>query len=204
VLIDVVKTPSANLIDVARQVKDRVAGLASVQNGDVSMNLLLDRAHDLNVSLKGLLREGLLGCLFSMLCVLVFFRNIRSTLIIAVSLPISLLATTAILKSMGITLNILTVSGLIVAMGRIVDDAIVILDNMYRRMQERQGQPALRVLSSAVTEMLPAIFASTATTVAVKSRTSGSARSSRWVCPCRVTSSAAMTATLCPGSRRPR
>lgn len=167
VLIDVIKTPSANLIDVARQVKDRVAGLASVQNGDVSMNLLLDRAHDLNASLKGLLREGLLGCLFSMLCVLVFFRNIRSTLIIAVSLPISLLATTAILKSMGITLNILTVSGLIVAMGRIVDDAIVILDNMYRRMQERQDQPAIRVLSSAVTEMLPAIFASTATTVAV-------------------------------------
>jgi Cation/multidrug efflux pump len=167
VLIDVIKTPSANIIDVAKQVKDRVAQLPAVQNGDVAMNPLLDRAHDLNASLKGLLREGLLGCLFSMLCVLVFFRNIRSTLIIAVSLPVSLLATTAILKSMGITLNILTVSGLIVAMGRIVDDAIVILDNMYRKMQEHNDEPKLRVLSSAVVEMLPAIFASTATTVAV-------------------------------------
>ncbi len=167
VLIDVIKTPSANITDVASQVKARVAGLPSVQSGDVSLNVLLDRAHDLNASLMGLVREGLLGCLFSMLCVLVFFRNVRSTLIIAVSLPISLLATTAILKSMGITLNILTVSGLIVAMGRIVDDAIVILDNMYRRIQERKEEPALRVLSSAVVEMLPAIFASTATTVAV-------------------------------------
>lgn len=167
VLIDVVKSPSANITDVAKQVKARVSALPSVQSGDVSLNLLLDRAHDLNKSLMGLVREGLLGCLFSMLCVLVFFRNLRSTLIIAVSLPISLLATTAILKSMGITLNILTVSGLIVAMGRIVDDAIVILDNMYRRIQERKGEPALQVLSSAVVEMLPAIFASTATTVAV-------------------------------------
>lgn len=168
VLIDVIKTPSANIIDVAKQVKDRVASIPSLNNGDVSLNLTLDRAHDLNESLMGLLREGLLGCLFSMLCVLVFFRNVRSTLIIAVSLPISLLATTAILKSMGITLNILTVSGLIVAMGRIVDDAIVILDNMYRRMQEKKNdKPALQVLSSAVVEMLPAIFASTATTVAV-------------------------------------
>ncbi|RUS46975.1 efflux RND transporter permease subunit [Cohnella sp. AR92] len=169
VTIDVIKTPSANLIDVAKQVKDRVAHLSDVQNGDVAMSLLLDRAHDLNASLKGLLREGLLGCLFSMICVLVFFRNIRSTLIIAVSLPISLLATTALLKAMGITLNILTVSGLIVAMGRIVDDAIVILDNMYRRTQERKDgdESRIRVLSSSVVEMLPAIFASTATTVAV-------------------------------------
>lgn len=167
VLIDVIKTPSANIIDVAKQVKQRVASLPSLNNGEVSLQLTLDRAHDLNDSLKGLLREGLLGCLFSMLCVLLFFRNVRSTLIIAVSLPISLLATTAILKSMGITLNILTVSGLIVAMGRIVDDAIVILDNMYRSMQENKGKPTLQTLASAVVEMLPAIFASTATTVAV-------------------------------------
>ncbi|MDR4215697.1 efflux RND transporter permease subunit, partial [Bacillus paralicheniformis] len=68
-------------------------------------------------SLNGLIREGLLGCLFSMVCVFFFFRNVRSTLLIAISLPISLLATAAILKTMGITLNILTVSGLIVAMG---------------------------------------------------------------------------------------
>lgn len=167
VLIDVIKTPSSNIIDVAKQVKERVASIPSLNNGDVSLQLTLDRAHDLNESLMGLLREGLLGCVFSMLCVLVFFRNVRSTLIIAVSLPISLLATTAILKSMGITLNILTVSGLIVAMGRIVDDAIVILDNMYRRMQENKDKPALATLSSAVVEMMPAIFASTATTVAV-------------------------------------
>lgn len=167
VLIDVIKAPSANIIDVAKHVKERAAGLAPVNDGDAKLDLMLDRAHDLNSSLMGLLREGLLGCLFSMLCVLIFFRNVRSTLLIAISLPISLLATTAILESMGVTLNILTVSGLIVAMGRIVDDAIVILDNMYRRMQERNGQPAIQALSAAVVEMLPAIFASTATTIAV-------------------------------------
>lgn len=167
VMINVIKTPSANITSVADSVKQRVDALPAVQSGDVSMNLVLDRAHDLNNSLMGLLREGILGCVFSMLCVLLFFRNLRSTLIIAVSLPISLLATTAILKSMGVTLNILTVSGLIVAMGRIVDDAIVILDNMYRRAQDNKDKPILGVLSAAAIEMLPAIFASTATTIAV-------------------------------------
>lgn len=167
VIINVIKTPTATITDVAQHVKERVSGIAAVKSGDVTMSLQTDRAHDLNSSLKGLIREGLLGCLFSMLCVLFFFRNVRSTLLIAVSLPISLLATTAILKWMGITLNILTVSGLIVAMGRIVDDAIVILDNMHRRVQENKDKPILQVLSSAVVEMLPAIFASTATTIAV-------------------------------------
>ncbi|WP_277424223.1 efflux RND transporter permease subunit [Cohnella candidum] len=167
VLLNVIKTPSANITTVAAQVKERVSRIAEVKNGDVNMNLTLDRGRDLNASLLGLLREGILGCVFSMLCVLLFFRHVRSTLLIAVSLPISLLATTAILKSMGITLNILTISGLIVAMGRIVDDAIVILDNMHRRMQERDGKPIIGVLASAAVEMLPAIFASTATTIAV-------------------------------------
>ncbi|GIP26249.1 hypothetical protein J23TS9_13790 [Paenibacillus sp. J23TS9] len=68
---------------------------------------------------------------------------------------------------MGVTLNILTVSGLIVAMGRIVDDAIVILDNMHRKMQEKNDQGTLHALAASVVEMLPAIFGSTATTVAV-------------------------------------
>ncbi|MBB6669310.1 efflux RND transporter permease subunit [Cohnella nanjingensis] len=167
VLVNVIKTPGANITDVAADVKARVAELPAVKSGDVAMTLTADRAHDLNSSLMGLIREGLLGCVFSMLCVLIFFRNVRSTLLIAVSLPISLLATTAILKAMGVTLNILTVSGLIVAMGRIVDDAIVILDNMHRRMQKKREQSALHVLSSSVVEMLPAIFGSTATTVAV-------------------------------------
>ncbi|PFJ15550.1 acriflavine resistance protein B [Bacillus cereus] len=141
--------------------------LDTVNPKDVSFQVLLDREKELNSSLFGLVREGLLGCLFSMICVFFFFRNVRSTLLIAISLPISLLATTAFLKSMSITLNILTVSGLIVAMGRIVDDSIVILDNMYRKREESKDKSMLSILASSVTEMIPAILGSTLTTIAV-------------------------------------
>ncbi len=68
---------------------------------------------------------------------------------------------------MGISLNILTVSGLIVAMGRVVDDSIVILDNMNRKVEEAKGITSVRLLTGAVSEMIPAIVSSTATTVAV-------------------------------------
>ncbi|UQD53133.1 AcrB/AcrD/AcrF family protein [Bacillus methanolicus] len=169
VILNVIKTPSANITDVAEQVKDRIKHLQlqTVNPKDVTFNLLLDREKELNDSLNGLIREGLLGCLFSMICVFFFFRNVRSMLLIAISLPISLLATTAFLKSMGITLNILTVSGLIVAMGRIVDDSIVILDNMYRKREESKEKSLLPLLASAVSEMIPAILGSTLTTIAV-------------------------------------
>ncbi|MFD0048122.1 efflux RND transporter permease subunit [Actinomycetes bacterium NPDC127524] len=167
VQLNVIKTPSANITDVAKSVKERVHGLQAVKDGSVHLTPQLDREKELNNSLNGLIREGLLGCLFSMICVFFFFRNVRSTLLIALSLPISLLATAAILKSMGITLNILTVSGLIVAMGRIIDDSIVILDNMYRRREESKNKALLPLLGSAVQEMIPAVLASTLTTVAV-------------------------------------
>lgn len=169
VTLNVIKAPSANITDVTSQVKERVAHLHldTVNPKDVSFKVLLDREKELNNALSGLVREGLLGILFSMICVFFFFRNVRSTLFIAISLPISLLATTAILKTMGITLNILTVSGLIVAMGRIVDDSIVILDNMYRRREESKDKSLLSILASSAVEMIPAILGSTLTTIAV-------------------------------------
>ncbi|MCQ6265106.1 efflux RND transporter permease subunit [Fictibacillus sp. WQ 8-8] len=169
VQLNVIKTPSANITEVAKLVKDRIQHLHldTVNPKDVHFQVLLDREKELNSSLHGLIREGLLGCLFSMICVFFFFRNVRSTLLIAISLPISLLATTIFLKSMGITLNILTVSGLIVAMGRIVDDSIVILDNMYRKKENAPDKALLPLLASSVTEMIPAILGSTLTTIAV-------------------------------------
>lgn len=85
VLLDVLKTPSSNITDVAKHVKDRIQQIAPIKNGDVSLTTMLDREHELNASLLGLVREGLLGCVFSILCVFFFFRNVRSTLLIAVT-----------------------------------------------------------------------------------------------------------------------
>ncbi|MFD0048004.1 efflux RND transporter permease subunit [Actinomycetes bacterium NPDC127524] len=166
VLLDVLKTPSSNITDVSERVKNKMKELPALKNKDVKLSIVLDQGEQVNASLKGLLKEGLLGCLFSMICVFLFFRKVRSTLLIAISLPICLLLTTGILKTMGISLNILTVSGLIVAMGRVVDDSIVILDNMNRKVHEAKKSSAW-LLTGAVSEMIPAIVSSTLTTIAV-------------------------------------
>jgi hydrophobic/amphiphilic exporter-1 (mainly G- bacteria), HAE1 family len=167
VVMDVLKNPSSNIIDVSDRVQQRIQQLQGNLPNGVHLSVAFDRAQDVQASLNGLIREGLLGCVFSMLSVFLFLRNVRATLLIALSLPISLLTTTAILKGMGISLNILTVSGLVVAMGRVVDDSIVILDNIYRRIQESNRKITLHDLAGAVREMMPAIISSTATTIAV-------------------------------------
>ncbi|MDR7236471.1 efflux RND transporter permease subunit [Neobacillus drentensis] len=167
VVLDILKTPTSNITDVSDRVKSRMKEIPSLKNKDIQVSTLFDQGEQVNESLKGLVKEGLLGCLFSMICVFLFFRKVRSTVLIAISLPICLLATTGLLKTMGISLNILTVSGLIVAMGRVVDDSIVILDNMNRKVNETQGKTSIQMLTEAVCEMIPAIVSSTATTVAV-------------------------------------
>ncbi|MGG3467161.1 efflux RND transporter permease subunit [Neobacillus pocheonensis] len=167
VLLDVLKTPSSNITDVSDRIKSKINEIPALKNKDIQVSILFDQGVQVNESLKGLIKEGLLGCLFSMICVFLFFRKVRSTLLIVISLPICLLATTGILKTMGISLNLLTVSGLIVAMGRVVDDSIVILDNMNRKVNEAQGKTSVHLLTQAVSEMIPAIISSTATTVAV-------------------------------------
>ncbi|MCZ8517610.1 efflux RND transporter permease subunit [Paenibacillus filicis] len=167
VVMDVLKNPSSNITDVSNRVHQRLQELQGSLPSGIQLTIPFDRAEDIRASLQGLIREGLLGCLFSMLSVFLFLRNVRATLLIALSLPICLLATTALLKAMGISLNLLTVSGLIVAMGRVVDDSIVILDNMVRKIQESDRQDYIRHLAGAVHEMMPAIVSSTATTIVV-------------------------------------
>jgi multidrug efflux pump subunit AcrB len=167
VVFDVLKTPSSNITEVSKKISTRIQDIPGIQSGDIRLSVLFDQGEKVTSALNGLLKEGLLGCLLSMICVFLFFRNIRSTALIALSLPICLMATTGLLKAMGISLNILTVSGLIVAMGRVIDDTIVILDNIYRKTHELRAKVTSVLLAEAVREMIPAIVSSTATTIAV-------------------------------------
>lgn len=167
VMLDVLKTPSSNITQVSDRIHQRLHNLQGSINNEYSLSVIYDRGQDVKDSVNSLIKEGLLGCLFAMVSVFVFLRNVRSTALIAISLPVCLLATTAFLKTIGVTLNILTVSGLIVAMGRVVDDSIVLLDNMYRKVQAERGNFKLQQLLDAVGEMIPAIVSSTATTMAV-------------------------------------
>ena len=116
-------------------------------------------------SSEGLLREGGLGAVFAVLTIFLFLFSLRSTFVAAVSIPLSILTALVVMQVAGITLNILTLGGLAVAVGRVVDDAIVVLENIYRH--RALGEDRLTAVINGPREVAGAITASTLTTVAV-------------------------------------
>ena len=116
-------------------------------------------------SQDGLVREGGLGALFAILTIFLFLGSLRSTLVAAVSIPLSVLTALVVMQLTGISLNIMTLGGLAVAVGRVVDDAIVVLENIYRH--RAMGEDRLTAVLNGPREVATAITAATLTTVGV-------------------------------------
>jgi len=162
--ISVVKEADANTVEVANNVQDKLdeieEGLAGVQ-----IDTLFDQSDFIEESIAALLREGALGFLFAVIVIYLFLTGLRTTLVTAVSIPLSIIIALIVLAQQGITLNIITMAGLTVAIGRVVDDSIVVLENIYRH--SRAGERLSEAAYTATREVGTAVFASTMTTVAV-------------------------------------
>jgi HAE1 family hydrophobic/amphiphilic exporter-1 len=163
--ITVSKTPDANTVNVSKAINDQLNALKPKLPSGVNIVVLSDQATFITQSINGLVREGLLGAGFAILVIFLFLLNIRSTLVTAISIPVSLLVAFIILYAANISLNILSLGGLAIAIGRVVDDAIVVLENIYRHVQA--GEPVRKAVNTATREVGTAITSSTATTLAV-------------------------------------
>jgi HAE1 family hydrophobic/amphiphilic exporter-1 len=165
VTISVSKTSTANTVSVAEAVQVKLDDLAARHPGEIQIATVSDQSVFILESSEGLLREGGLGAVFAVLTIFLFLFNLRSTFVAAVSIPLSILTALVVMQVAGITLNILTLGGLAVAVGRVVDDSIVVLENIYRH--RALGDDRLKAVLQGPREVAGAITASTMTTVAV-------------------------------------
>lgn len=161
--LTVFPAPGANVVDISHAVTAELTHLTTTL--DAQFDVLSDQAPAIEQSIHDLSIEGALGLLFAVLVILAFLRSWRSTLIAAVSIPVSLLVTLIGLWWSGNTLNILTLGALTIAVGRVVDDSIVVIENLSRRRENGPLTPSDVVAS--VRQVSGAILASTLTTVAV-------------------------------------
>jgi HAE1 family hydrophobic/amphiphilic exporter-1 len=161
--LDIIKTQSGNTVKVVDEI--RAVLRASNPPDGVVITEVLNQAPQIRESVSGLARDALLGAIFAILLILLFLRSIRSTFVAGVSIPLSLLVAFLLMKADHITLNILTLGALSVAAGRVIDDAIVVLENIYRLLE--QGMERTEAVVLGTSQMVPAITASTITTVAV-------------------------------------
>ena len=162
--LNVVKEPEANTVKVAEGV---TAALEQVRDdlGEDEVLVVFNSAEDVEESVNGLVEKALIGGLLAVGIIFLFLRSPRATLVTAVSLPTSILAALLFSWADNLTLNIITLAGLTIAVGRVVDDAIVVLENSYRYVQE--GLEPEEAALKGTTEVASAITSSTLTTTAV-------------------------------------
>ena len=163
--LSVSKTSAANTVQVAEEVTAKLKEIGDRNGSAVSITVVSDLSTFIVESRDGLLREGGTGALFAVLTIFLFLFSLRSTLVAAVSIPLSLLTALVVMQITGISLNIMTLGGLAVAVGRVVDDAIVVLENIYRH--RALGEDRLTAALNGPREVAGAITAATVTTVGV-------------------------------------
>lgn len=162
--ISITKLPAANTVEVSTGVLAAIDEL-SESFPDAQFTVVFDQAPFIQQSIETLATEGLLGLVFAVIVILVFLMSIRSTLVTAISIPTSVLITFVGLQAFGYSLNILTLGALTIAIGRVVDDSIVVIENIKRHyVGDANKGDAIRL---GVREVASAITASTITTVAV-------------------------------------
>src|SRR5216683_1494628 len=163
--LQVIKGPNANTVTVAHEVWSALPGLESSIGHGIHFEPISDQATPITQAISDILREGLAGAIFAVLVIFVFLRSARATVVAAISIPLSLMVALIVLWQQGITLNILTLGGMMVAIGRVVDDSIVVLENVSRHVSE--GEPPLVAAYTGAREIITAVSSSTLTTVAV-------------------------------------
>lgn len=164
--IQIVKAPDANTVEVVNAVKDIAADLED-ENG-LTITTTFDQGEPIEQSVETMLSKALFGILFAVVIILLFLRSFKTTLISIISIPLSLLMAIFLLNQLDITLNIMTLGALTVAIGRVIDDSIVVIENIYRRMA-LSGEPlrGKALIREATREMFIPIFSSTIVTIAV-------------------------------------
>lgn len=159
------KQSGANTVTVAHAVQAAFNAARAGHEGQLRIVTIQDQSTFIEESTDGLVQEGLLGALFAIFVIYVFLRSARTTLVAAISIPLSILIAIAVFGLADLTINILTLGGLAVAVGRVVDDSIVVLENIYRH--RALGDSVHDSVIIGTKEVAGAITSSTVTTVAV-------------------------------------
>ena len=163
--IAITKTADGNTVNISQAVNDKLSSLESQLGNGAKLTVVSDQAPTITSAVSGLVREGLIGAGFAILVILLFLFSIRSTLVTAISIPLSIVIALIALSLGKLSLNLFTLGAMTIAVGRVVDDSIVVLENIYRHLNK--GEEKQTAIPAAVKEVAGAVTASTLTTVAV-------------------------------------
>jgi len=164
VFLIISKQSGANTLKVSQKLNKEIAKIKEANN-NLTFHTIFDQGVPVKRVTKRTTREAVIGALLAVLLLLIFLGNLRPTLIIAVAIPLSIITTFIALYVGGFTLNLMTLGGLALGIGRLVDDAVVVIENIYRHLMK--GEPPAVAARRGASEVSMAIVASTLTTIIV-------------------------------------
>ncbi len=165
VSLAIVKETTANTVEVSKVVREAIRTLPEKLPPGIELTATWDQADFIQDALHNLYGVAVEGAVLAMLIIFLFLATVRGTLVAGISIPLSVLATFVLMYFGDMTLNIITMGGLVLAIGRIVDDSVVVLENIYRHVEE--GEPVIDAAIGATGELAMAIVAVTLTTMCV-------------------------------------
>ncbi len=165
VYVSVTKQSGSNSVTVANNVYEKMAELEKSLPADISMTILQDDTDSIRETINTLVESAIEGLILAVIVLFVFLQNFKSTIIIAISIPLSIIITLLAMSFAGITLNMMTLTGLILGVGMIVDASIVMIDNIYS-YRMRGAKPKIAAILGSQ-EMMASVISGNLTTICV-------------------------------------
>src|SRR6266571_1789257 len=166
VTLEVRRQSGANTVEVIRNVKDQLARVSAQLPADIKVETIRDQERYIDAALHEITRHLVLGSILASLVVLLFMRSWRSTLIAAIAIPCSVISTFAMMRALNFTLNGVTMLALVLMVGVVIDDAIVVLENIFRFVEEKSITP-MRAAKEATADIGLAVMATTFSLVVI-------------------------------------
>lgn len=168
VLVNIVKQPDINTVNLTKEIRRTIEDIEANTSRDIRIHSdIYNQADFINVSVRNVMRALIEGGIFVIIILFIFLLNTRTTLISLLAIPLSLLFSIIALRLMGYTINTMSLGGMAIAIGSLVDDAIIDVENVYKHLrsnavlEKERKRPVLRVIYEASTEIRPSIFNAT-------------------------------------------
>ncbi len=167
VSVSVREKSGGNTVAMCEEVKKEIPLLKAALPADVQITIISDQSVFIRNAIRSVINNALLGALLAAMIIYLFLGNLRNTLIIALSIPISIIATFSLIKFFGLSINTISLGGLAMGVGMIVDASVVVIENIFRHLKEKPQQDRLTTVVEATREVGMAITSSTLTSVVV-------------------------------------
>jgi HAE1 family hydrophobic/amphiphilic exporter-1 len=156
-----------NTVAMCDEVKEELKTIKKILPQDIQVTIIRDQSLFIKKSIQNVLKNAAIGALLASLVLLLFLGSVRNTLIIMLSIPVSIIATFFLIDWFGLTINTISLGGLALGVGMIVDASVVVIENIFRNLRERRGQDRFTTVVDATSEVASAITSSTLTSVVV-------------------------------------